>query len=122
MSDHIDPPPKGPPEERLAERLEATGTPASSPFARLLRELGELDVAIYRAIAETPTPGYDDLRAEISYTAKTAKPKANQLSEMTFGFVGTNLLNQDIRNSVSYTKDEVLLPGASVRLFARVTY
>ena len=41
---------------------------------------------------------------------------------MTLGVVGTNLLNQDIRNSVSYTKDQVLLPGASVRLFARVRY
>jgi iron complex outermembrane recepter protein len=41
---------------------------------------------------------------------------------MTFGLVGTNLLNRDIRNSVSYTKDEVLLPGASVRFFARVKY
>ena len=41
---------------------------------------------------------------------------------MTFGLVGTNLLNQDIRNSVSYSKDEVLMPGASVRLFARLKY
>jgi iron complex outermembrane receptor protein len=44
------------------------------------------------------------------------------LSEMTFGLVGTNLLNQDIRNSVSYTKDQVLLPGVGVRLFARLKY
>jgi iron complex outermembrane recepter protein len=36
--------------------------------------------------------------------------------------VGTNLLNQDMRNSVSYTKDQVLLPGVSARLFARVKY
>jgi iron complex outermembrane recepter protein len=86
---------------------------------RLLHAFAQNDVA---PIAETPTPGYDDLRAEISYTAKTAKPRANQLSEMTFGFVGTNLLNQDIRNSVSYTKDQVLLPGAGVRLFARLRY
>jgi iron complex outermembrane receptor protein len=41
---------------------------------------------------------------------------------MTLGLAGTNLLNQDIRNSVSYTKDQVLLPGASVRLFATVRY
>jgi iron complex outermembrane receptor protein len=32
------------------------------------------------------------------------------------------LLNEDIRNSVSYTKDEVLMPGASVRAFASVKY
>jgi iron complex outermembrane receptor protein len=32
------------------------------------------------------------------------------------------LLNEDIRNSVSYTKDEVLMPGASVRAFANAKY
>jgi iron complex outermembrane recepter protein len=86
---------------------------------RLLHAFAQNDVA---PVAETPTPGYDDLRAEVSYTMKTAKPRADQLSEMTFGLVGTNLLNQDIRNSVSYTKDQVLLPGAGVRLFARLRY
>jgi iron complex outermembrane receptor protein len=86
---------------------------------RLLHAFAQNDVA---PIAETPTPGYDDLRAEVSYTAKTVKPRADQLSEMTFGLVGTNLLNQNIRNSVSYTKDQVLLPGAGVRLFARLMY
>ncbi len=86
---------------------------------RLLHAFAQNDIA---PVAETPTPGYDDLRAEVSYTAKTAKPRADQLSEMTFGLVGTNLLNQDIRNSVSYTKDQVLLPGAGVRLFARLRY
>jgi len=86
---------------------------------RLLHAFAQNDVP---PVGETPTPGYDDLRAEVSYTAKTAKPRADQLSEMTFGLVGTNLLNQDIRNSVSYTKDQVLLPGAGVRLFARLRY
>ena len=86
---------------------------------RLLHAFAQNDIA---PVAETPTPGYDDLRAEVSYTWKAAKPKPDQLSEMTFGLVGTNLLNQDIRNSVSYTKDQVLLPGFSARLFARVKY
>ena len=86
---------------------------------RLLHAFAQNNVA---PVAETPTPGYDDLRAEVSYTWKSAKPRADQLSEMTFGVVGTNLLNQDIRNSVSYSKDEVLLPGASVRLFTRLKY
>ena len=36
--------------------------------------------------------------------------------------VGNNLLNDDIRNAVSYTKDEVLMPGLGVRLFANVKY
>jgi iron complex outermembrane recepter protein len=29
------------------------------------------------------------------------------------GVLGNNLLNEDIRNHVSYTKDQVLMPGAS---------
>jgi iron complex outermembrane recepter protein len=86
---------------------------------RLLHAFAQNDIA---PVAETPTPGYDDLRAEVSYTRKVAKPNRDDLSEMTFGLVGTNLLNQDIRNSVSYTKDQVLLPGAAVRLFARLKY
>ena len=44
------------------------------------------------------------------------------IKEAVIGVVGDNLLNADIRNSVSYTKDEVLMPGASVRVFARVKY
>jgi iron complex outermembrane receptor protein len=36
--------------------------------------------------------------------------------------VGNNLLNEDIRNHVSYTKDVVLMPGASLRLFASAKY
>ena len=86
---------------------------------RLLHAFAQNDIA---PVAETPTPGYDDLRAEVSYNWKSSKPRTDQLSEMTFGLVGTNLLNQDIRNSVSYTKDQVLLPGASARLFARLRY
>jgi len=86
---------------------------------KLLHAFAHNDVA---AIAETPTSGYDDLRAEVSYTWKPAKPRAGELSETTLGLSGTNLLNRDIRNSVSYSKEEVLMPGASVRLFARVKY
>ncbi len=86
---------------------------------RLIHAFSQNDIT---PVGETSTPGYDDLRAEVSYTWKAVKPRSDQLSEMTFGLVGTNLLNQNIRNSVSYTKDEVLLPGASVRLFARLKY
>jgi iron complex outermembrane receptor protein len=86
---------------------------------RLIHAFAQNNVA---PIAETPTPGYDDLRAEVSYSWKSAKPRPDQPTEMTVGLGGTNLLNQDIRNSVSYSKDQVLLPGASVRLFATVRY
>ena len=43
-------------------------------------------------------------------------------SELTLGIVGSNLLNSAMRNSVSYSKDEVLMPGASVRVFANLKY
>ncbi len=71
---------------------------------------------------ETPTPGYNRLRAEVSYREKLKPSGGFGPREINVGVVGDNLLNADIRNSVSYTKDEVLLPGASVRLFANVKY
>jgi iron complex outermembrane receptor protein len=68
------------------------------------------------APTETTTPGYDRLRAELSYTVKIAHSGFG-LSEYTVGVVGDNLLNQPIRASTAYNKDEVLLPGANVRMF-----
>jgi len=65
---------------------------------------------------ETPTPGWDDLRAEVSYT-KAVDPAVYGASEITLGLQGRNLLNDDIRNSTSFKKDEILLPGRNVRLF-----
>jgi iron complex outermembrane recepter protein len=73
-------------------------------------------------VGETPTPGYNDLRAEISYRWTPARLTPDSLREVLVGVSGTNLLNDDIRNSVSYTKDEVLLPGRGVRFFANVKY
>ncbi len=84
----------------------------------LLHAFAQNDIA---AIGETPTPGYDDLRVEVSYRLKL-NPIPYGFREMTVGLVGTNLLNNDMRNAVSYTKDEVLLPGASVRVFANLKF
>jgi iron complex outermembrane recepter protein len=42
--------------------------------------------------------------------------------QVTVGVVGNNLLNEDIRNHVSFTKDNVLMPGAGVKVFANVKY
>ncbi|MGO4711110.1 TonB-dependent receptor [Bradyrhizobium sp. 2TAF24] len=70
---------------------------------------------------ETPTPGYDRLRAELSYTEKLPHSGFG-LSEYTIGVIGDNLLNQDIRDHVSYTKDEVLLPGMNIRVFANTRW
>lgn len=72
-------------------------------------------------IGETPTPGYNLLKAEISYKTKL-NPNVFGAREILVGLVGNNLLNEKIRNSVSYTKDEVLLPGLGVRAFANLKF
>jgi iron complex outermembrane receptor protein len=72
-------------------------------------------------IAETPTPGYNLLKAEVSYKSKLA-PNWLGAREMTVGLLGNNLLNENMRNSASYNKDEVLLPGIGVRAFANFKF
>jgi iron complex outermembrane recepter protein len=72
-------------------------------------------------VAETPTAGYNLLKAEISYKTRL-DPSWFSAREMTVGLVGNNLLNENIRNSVSYTKDEVLMPGLGVRAFANLKF
>jgi iron complex outermembrane receptor protein len=84
----------------------------------LLHAFAHTDVA---AIAETPTPGYNLLKAEVSYKTKL-DPTRFMAREMTVGLVGNNLLNENMRNSVSYTKDEVLMPGIGVRAFANLKF
>ena len=83
-------------------------------FARinLLHAFAHTETAPY----ETFTPGFNDLRAEVSYTRPVDRA-AYGFSEFTVGVRGTNLLNDDIRNSASFKKDEILLPGRNVRLF-----
>ena len=72
-------------------------------------------------LAETPTPGYNLLRAEVSYKTKL-DPNWFGAREMLVGLTGNNLLNESIRNSVSYTKDEVLLRGIGIRAFANLKF
>ncbi len=67
------------------------------------------------ATNETATNGYTDLKAEASYLFTL--PDSNR--QIEFGVVGTNLLDDDIRNHVSFKKDDVLLPGANARFFIR---
>jgi iron complex outermembrane receptor protein len=66
-------------------------------------------------------PSYNLLKAEISRTVRL-KDDRTGVREFALGAVGTNLLNEEIRNAASFTKFEVLQPGASVRAFARVRY
>lgn len=70
---------------------------------------------------ETPTGGYDLLNAEISYTQKL-KPSDFGAREMVWGIAGRNLLDDDIRNHVSFRKDEVLQPGRNYRFFATLRF
>jgi iron complex outermembrane receptor protein len=93
---------------------------SSEWFARvnLLHAFSQKDID---PVQEMPTPGYNLLKAEISHT-KTLKNDPSGIKQVTVGLVGNNLLNEDIRNHVSYTKDFVLMPGAGVRAFASVKY
>ena len=88
-------------------------------FARVLltHAFAQNDVAEY----ETRTPGYNNLKAELNYRVKLP---ANGVGakEAVFGIVGDNLLNDRMRNSVSFKKDEVLLPGRTVRAHVTVSF
>ena len=84
----------------------------------LLHAFAQNDIA---PIGETPTAGYNLLKAEVSYRTRL-DPSWFGAREMTVGLVGNNLLNENIRNSVSYTKDQVLMPGIGVRAFANLKF
>lgn len=75
----------------------------------------------FAVIAETPTAGYNLLKAEVSYKTKL-DPNWFGAREMTVGLLGNNLLNESMRNSASYNKNEVLLPGIGVRAFANLRF
>jgi iron complex outermembrane receptor protein len=68
---------------------------------------------------DTPTKGYTLLGADMSYTFKLPQ-QASLVPEMTIGLKAENLLDDDVRNAVSFKKDEVLEPGRSIRLYGIV--
>jgi iron complex outermembrane receptor protein len=84
----------------------------------LLHAFAQNDIA---TVGETPTAGYNLLKAEISYKTRLDNSWFGA-REMMVGLVGNNLLNENIRNSVSYNKDEVLMPGIGVRAFANLKF
>lgn len=81
----------------------------------LLHAFAQNNVAPY----ETTTAGYNLLKAEISYRTTL---DALGRRELMMGVSGNNLLNEQIRNSVSFRKDQILLPGANLRFFANLTF
>ena len=67
----------------------------------------------FTAPFETPTAGYDNLRMEIAFRQKLSPGLG--FDELRFGLVGDNLLNDQMRNSASFKKNEILLPGRGFR-------
>jgi iron complex outermembrane receptor protein len=67
---------------------------------------------------ETPTDGYTLLNADLAYTFKLGQ--GSVVPEMTVGLKGENLLDDDVRNHVSFLKDQVLQPGRTIRLYGIV--
>jgi iron complex outermembrane receptor protein len=65
---------------------------------------------------ETPTEGYTLLNADLAYTFRL-DGQGGTSPEMTIGLKGENLLDEDVRNHVSFKKDDVLLPGQTIRLY-----
>jgi iron complex outermembrane receptor protein len=72
------------------------------------------------ATNETPTSSYTLLNVELSYTIRGSPEGGGIVPVTMIGIKGENLLDDDVRNSASFKKDEILLSGASVRLFADV--
>lgn len=83
----------------------------------LLHAFAQNDVSLN----ETPTDGYNLLRAELSYTHTFNRTDGGP-RDITIGVAGDNLLNEDIRNHISFKKAEVLQPGLGVRLFTNVRF
>lgn len=68
---------------------------------------------------ETETGGYTLLNAELHYLL----PKEiTHATPVELSLIGDNLLNDDIRNSVSFKKDGMLLPGRDVRFVATARF
>lgn len=84
----------------------------------LLHAFAQNNVAV---TGETPTKGYNQLKTELSYRLIFG-PNDPLGREMTIGLSGNNLLNEDMRNSASFRKDEVLLPGRNLRVFANILF
>ena len=73
MSDEPDRSSRIPPAARLAEVIEAHPTPRRSGAAQALHELAQVDLAVYRAIAGTPTPTLDKPLRRLSGLANHSK-------------------------------------------------
>jgi iron complex outermembrane receptor protein len=66
---------------------------------------------------ETPTDGYVDIGANVSWRLYEQNGSALDVTVS-----GRNLANVEQRNAVSFVKDDVVMPGRDVRLIARLTF
>lgn len=71
------------------------------------------------AVGETQTSGYTLLNAEIN--TKFKLPRMNGVSPvLTLGLKGENLLDDDVRNHVSFKKEDVLQPGRNIMIHGKL--
>jgi iron complex outermembrane receptor protein len=68
---------------------------------------------------EEATKGYTLLSADLAYAFKL-DPRSALGPELVIGLKGENLLDDDVRNHVSFTAHEMLLPGRAIRLYGSV--
>ena len=61
------------PAARLAEVIKAHPTPRRSAAAQALQEIAQVDLAVYRAVAGTPTPTLDEPLRRLSHFANHSK-------------------------------------------------
>jgi iron complex outermembrane receptor protein len=83
----------------------------------LLHAFGQSDLGVN----DTPTAGYYLLRMEIS-NRQYWQYSPWGATEIVTGLSGDNLLDVDVRNSVQFHKDEILLPGRSVKFFMNAKF
>lgn len=81
---------------------------------RLAARLGFLHAFSQKRLGpgETETAGYTRVNAELRYRPSRSLTGGTAVE---FALIGDNLLNDDIRNHVSFKKDGMLLPGRSLR-------
>jgi len=68
------------------------------------------------AFESTPTPGYNQVDANLSYTQHLEK------TDLTWFLLAKNLLNEDIRLSTSLLKDISPLPGRNIVFGVRAKF
>src|SRR5262249_15266666 len=83
----------------------------------LLHVFGQQDLGVN----ETPTAGYNLLKLQIENT-RYYRDSPWGPTLITTGLTGDNLLDVDVRNHVQFHKDEILLPGRSIKLFMNAKF